>query len=202
MWIKKIIAVSDLSLAQEDFLLRLEKLCKAKIDSFIFRAKELSEFEYQDLATEVLKLCKKYEIQCILHNFDRVALKLNHRYFHCPLNILSKEPRLVKYFHLIGTSIHSEEEFYLARQYKCNYVIAGHIFESSSKPNLKPKGLSFLENLLKENSLPIYAIGGINLENISLLKKYDIHGVCMKSALMQNTNVKKYIKKCKELINF
>ncbi|WP_300703322.1 thiamine phosphate synthase [uncultured Campylobacter sp.] len=202
MWIKKIIAVSDLSFVKEPFLVRVEKLAKAKIDAFIFRAKELSEFEYYDLAKEVLSICEKYKIQCILHNFDKVALKLNHKYFHCPLDILTKEPRIVKYFHILGTSIHSEEEFYLAKYYKCNYVIAGHIFESSSKPDLKPKGLSFLQTLLKENSIPIYAIGGINLENIKLLKDYDINGICMKSALMQSENVKKYIKNCKELINF
>ncbi len=202
MWTKKIIAISDLSLLTEPFFSRLEKLAKAKIDAFVFRAKELSEFEYYDLSKEVLAICKKYKIMCILHNFDKVALKLNHKYFHSPLAVLAKEPRIAKYFHIIGTSIHSEEELHLARQYKCNYVIAGHVFESSSKPNLKPKGLCFLQNLLKENSIPIYAIGGINLENIALLRDLDLSGICMKSALMQVDNPKKYVKNCKELINF
>ena len=61
MWVRKIIAISDRILVQDDFLGQVEKLAKAKIDAFVLREKDLSEYEYYDLAKEVLKICtKKY----------------------------------------------------------------------------------------------------------------------------------------------
>ncbi|NDJ27438.1 thiamine phosphate synthase [Campylobacter sp. MIT 12-8780] len=193
MWAKKIIAITESKLCEEDFLKRVERLAKAKIDALILREKELSEAKYYDLAKEVLKICAKHKTTCILHYFDKVALKLNHRYFHCPLDILKAEPRLVKYFHLIGTSVHSEEELFLAEYFKCNYAIAGHIFESSCKEDLAPKGLNFLNELCKNAKIPIYAVGGINLKTLTQLKESSISGVCLRSSLMQEKNVKEYI---------
>ncbi|TQR29569.1 thiamine phosphate synthase [Campylobacter sp. MIT 99-7217] len=201
MWDKKIIAISEKDEVAGDFLQHIEKLANAKIDALILRQRELSEFEYLDLAKEVIALCKKKNLTCILHGFDKVALKLDHRFFHCPLGILSKEPRLVKYFHLIGTSIHSEEEYFLAERFKCNYAIAGHIFQSSCKEDIMPRGIGFLEKILKQAKMPIYAIGGIRLENLCFLKDLNIEGVCMRSELMKDRNLKKYVQECKQILN-
>lgn len=200
MWAKKIIAITESKLCEEDFLKRVEKLAKAKIDALILREKELGEAKYYELAKEVLKICIKHKTTCILHSFDKVALKLNHRYFHCPLNTLQAEPRLVKYFHLIGTSVHSKEELVLAQNLKCNYAIAGHIFASSCKPDLPPKGLDFLNELCKNAKIPIYAIGGIKLENLAQLKESEISGICLRSSLMQENNVKEYIANLKAIL--
>lgn len=200
MWAKKIIAITDSTQCEEDLLKRIEKLVRAKIDALILREKNLSEALYYDLAKEAIKICAKSQTTCILHTFDKVALKLNHKFFHCPLEILKQESRIVRYFHLIGTSIHSEEELFLAQYFKCNYAIAGHIFETSSKPNLMPKGVGFLEKLSKESKIPLYAIGGLNAGNLALLKESKIEGVCLKSALMQCAKVKSYVAECRKAL--
>ena len=188
MWDKKIIAISDRQAVKGDFLDFLARLGRAKVDALILREKDMRENDYYDLAKEVLKICKKHKLVCFLHNFDKVALKLNHRYFHCPLDILRAEPRLVKYFHLIGTSVHSFDECDEAMNFGCNYAIFGHIFKTDSKPALEPRGIEMLDKLCNQSLIPIYAVGGINAENIALFKDVFVAGVCMKSALMQKTN--------------
>ena len=50
MWDKKIIAISDRKCVEIDFLKQVEKLAKSGIDAFVLREKDLSEFEYYDLA--------------------------------------------------------------------------------------------------------------------------------------------------------
>ena len=85
MWDKKIIAISDRKCVEIDFLTQVEKLAKSGIDAFVLREKDLSEFEYYDLAKEVLAICAKHKTTCFLHFFDRECLKLGHRYFHMPL---------------------------------------------------------------------------------------------------------------------
>lgn len=200
MWVKKIIAITDRHECEGDFLRQIERLASAKIDALILREKDLSEFEYFDLAKEVLQICRKKKLTCILHSFDRVALKLGCKFFHCPLGILKQEPRLVRYFHLFGTSVHSVEEMQLAQGFKCNYAIAGHIFETPCKEGLAPLGIVGLNAILKVAKMPVYALGGINLDNVAKLKDSDIEGVCMRSSLMKQNNVKAFVAECRTLL--
>ncbi|EAK6639627.1 thiamine phosphate synthase [Campylobacter coli] len=197
MWDKKIIAISDRKCVEIDFLKQVEKLAKSGIDAFVLREKDLSEFEYYDLAKEVLAICAKHKTTCFLHFFDRESLKLGHRYFHMPLALLRQEPKMSKYFHMIGTSVHSKEELLEAMNYGVNYAFVGHIFESSCKMGLEPKGLDFLKSLLEFSQIPLYAIGGINVQNIASFKDINVAGVCMREVLMREKDVKKYLVECK-----
>lgn len=201
MWAKQIIAISDRKGTDIDFLKQVEKLAKAGVDGFVLREKDLSEFEYYDLAKEVLKICKKHKVTCFLHYFDRECLKLGHRYFHTPLDLLRKDSKLSRAFHLLGTSVHSKEELLEAMNYKVNYAFVGHIFESSCKPNLAPRGLELLKSLLKFSKIPLYAIGGIKLENITGFKNLNLSGVCMREALMREKEPKKYLELCRQNLN-
>ena len=68
-----IIVISNSSICKEDFLLRIEKLAKAKPKAIVLREKHLPENDYEDLAKKVIEICNKYNTQCILHNFPKVA---------------------------------------------------------------------------------------------------------------------------------
>ena len=41
--------------------------------------------------------------------------------------------------------------------------------------------------------MPVYAIGGINTENVVLLKNTGINGICVMSSLMKSENPEKLI---------
>lgn len=198
MWDKKIVAISDRKCVEGDFLKHIEQLTKANIDALVLREKDLSEFEYYDLAKEVLKICSKAKTTCFLHYFDRECLKLGHRYFHAPLSLLRKEPKLAKFFHILGSSVHSKEELLEAMTYKVNYAFVGHIFESSCKMGLEPRGLTFLKEMLDFSKIPLYAIGGINVQNIAEFKDLNVAGVCMRESLMREKELKNYINDCRE----
>ena len=201
MWDKKIIAISDRQAVKGDFLDFVARLGRAKVDALILREKDMRENDYYDLAKEVLKICKKHKLVCFLHNFDKVALKLNHRYFHCPLDILRAEPRVVRYFHLIGTSIHSSDELLEAVEFNCHYALFGHIFETLAKPLLPPRGLEMLAQICEQSTIPIYAVGGINKNNVEKLANIDIAGICMKGALIQSAKLKEYVQNCAKKLN-
>ncbi|MCH5336347.1 MAG: thiamine phosphate synthase [Campylobacter sp.] len=198
MWDKKIVAISDRKCVEGDFLKHIEQLTKVNIDALVLREKDLSEFEYYDLAKEVLKICSKAKTTCFLHYFDRECLKLGHRYFHAPLSLLRKEPKLAKFFHILGSSVHSKEELLEAMTYKVNYAFVGHIFESSCKVGLEPRGLTFLKEMLDFSKIPLYAIGGINVQNIAEFKDLNVAGVCMRESLMREKELKNYINDCRE----
>lgn len=203
-----------------ELLERIERLAESGTDAVILRRKDLSEQEYFYLAKEAIKICEKQKCKCILHNFYKVALKLNHPYFHATFSMLENLGQKIqkenldsslndfkRHFRIFGISIHSEQELQIAIKTKADYVIFGHIFESQSKAGVKPKGIKALENIsnfIAKNALnlKLYAIGGISLENLGLLRYLDIQGVCMRSHLMecQDHDCATYVRKCKEAL--
>ena len=92
----KIIAVSNRKLCERPFLEQIERVCQVKPQEIILREKDLSEEEYRILSEEVLSVCKKYEIPCILHKFWKTALELECTSVHLPLPELRKLPEDVK----------------------------------------------------------------------------------------------------------
>ena len=113
----KIIAVSNRKLCERPFLEQIERVCQMKPQAIILREKDLSE--------EVLSVCKKYEIPCILHKFWKTALELECTSVHLPLPELRKLPEGVKeQFQRIGTSVHSVEDAKEAERLGVSYMTA------------------------------------------------------------------------------
>lgn len=64
------------------------------------------------------------------------------------------------------------------------YVIAGHIFSTDCKKGVPPRGLAFLREVTNSVSIPVYAIGGITVENSGEVFAAGAAGVCMMSQWM------------------
>ena len=56
------------------------------------------------------------------------------------------------------------------------------------------RGVEFLRNICEAVSIPVYAIGGINPENLCEVKKAGAAGGCIMSGVMQCDNVQEYLK--------
>ncbi len=91
---------------------------------------------------------------------------------------------------LIGVSTHSIEEIRQAENEGADFVVLGPIFETSSKQRYGPPlGLSTLETACRESRLPIYAIGGINHQNVSPVMSAGAYGVAVISSILQAENI-------------
>lgn len=83
-----IICVTNRHLCEGDFLTRIEQIAKCRPAGIILREKDLSEDEYRALAKQVLEICDRYDVNCILHTFVDVALELQAEAIHLPLPVL------------------------------------------------------------------------------------------------------------------
>ncbi|MCD8332186.1 MAG: thiamine phosphate synthase, partial [Oscillospiraceae bacterium] len=73
----KVLCVTNRALCRGGFLDRVEALAAAHPAGILLREKELSEREYRQLARQVLKLCQRAGVPCILHSFVDAAAALN-----------------------------------------------------------------------------------------------------------------------------
>lgn len=205
-----VICVTNRKLCKEDFLGRIEKIAREHPKAIILREKdllvtmqakqrEITESSYEQLAKEVLQICKKYRVSCILHEFVDVDKKLNCDAVHLPFHSLLKlkeEDR--KRFLILGASCHSLDEAIQAEKMGCTYIIVGHIFETECKKGLEPRGISFLHEICNNVSIPVYAIGGIHEKNVRKVQEAGAAGVCIMSGLMTCENPKEYFARIRE----
>lgn len=186
--LNKIICVTDRKICTVPFLEQIEKVCALNPKALILREKDLSETEYKKLVYQVLEICKQNRTVFVVHTFWRSALELGISNVHMPLALLKEMPAAErKKFGCIGTSVHNMEEARQAVALGADYLIAGHIYNSSCKPGLAPRGLNFLRDVCSSVSVPVYAIGGIGISALQLdeVCSCGAVGACVRSALMQ-----------------
>ena len=182
-----ILAVSNRTLSKRPFLEQIEEICKHHPKSLILREKDLSEAEYTALAKDVLAICQRHNVSCILHTYFRAAKELGCNAIHLPLPLLRAHKEELSSFSHVGTSIHAPAEAEEAEKLGATYITAGHIYATDCKKGLPPRGLTFLEEVCRRVSIPVYAIGGIKINEKQLREVIDCgaKGGCIMSGMMQ-----------------
>ena len=80
----------------------------------------------------------------------------------------------------------------------CTYITAGHVFETDCKKGLPGRGLDFLRNVCAAVDIPVYGIGGIDADNIALVRDTGASGACLMSSLMMSEDVMGLMKDMEE----
>ena len=170
----------------DHFLEQLQKVVQSGVSAVILREKDLSEEDYKTLACDVIKICQAEGVPLFLHTYTEAAKQLNCKRIHLPLSrFLEMDESDKKGFCEIGVSIHSVEEAVKAQQAGASYVTAGHIFPTDCKKGLEPRGLSFLQEVCRSVTIPVYAIGGITKKNAASCISAGAAGICLMSSLMK-----------------
>lgn len=182
------ICVTNRHLCEEDFYERIEKIVQKKPKAIILREKDLPEEEYEKMLFACKQICEG-KVPLYAHSFYHAARHAGIERIHFPLPMLRRyrlEHSEEKEFSGIGTSVHSVTEALEAQQLGASYVTAGHIFATDCKKGLPGRGISFLQEVCKAVSIPVYAIGGMNESNLNLMMKLGAAGSCMMSGFMQD----------------
>lgn len=190
----KIFCVTNRRLVEGNFSGQLERIAKAGVSGIILREKDLRQPEYENLAEQARAVCGPYGTPLILHTFTDVARRLGIRRMHLPYPVFdAMEPGDRVWFDQIGVSVHSLQEARNAEQTGASYLSAGHIYETDCKKDLPPRGLSFLAEVCRSVSIPVYAIGGIHPQNAKSCIEAGAEGVCLMSPLMRTKDPEKYL---------
>ena len=190
MCMSNILCVTNRKLCREDFLTRIERITACHPAGIILREKDMNPEDYTELATAVMEICKQHGVRCILHSFPDVAISLQADAIHLPLHLLRELSHEQKaHFRVLGASCHSVEDALDAQALGCTYITAGHVFETDCKKGLPARGLDFLRNVCAAVDIPVYGIGGIDADNIALVRDAGASGACLMSSLMVTEDV-------------
>jgi thiamine-phosphate pyrophosphorylase len=82
---------------------------------------------------------------------------------------------------LIGRSVHTPSAARASTA--ADYLIAGHVFPTASKPDERPLGLDGLGEIVDASEIPVLAIGGIDVDNVADVIAAGAAGVAVISAI-------------------
>jgi thiazole tautomerase (transcriptional regulator TenI) len=79
----------------------------------------------------------------------------------------------------LGASVQSHEEARAAADQGADWVVAGHVFRTTTHPDMAERGLSFVRGLVDELTVPVIAIGGIRPTHSAELRGAGVYGVAV-----------------------
>lgn len=176
----------------------VEGCVKGGADAIILREKDLKFDEIYVLAKRVKEIIRDRIPLIINGNYD-VAMKLGVDGIQLSYDVFLKFNQ--DYNKLKGVSIHSLEEAKNVSNIGADYVLAGHIFDTACKAGLKGRGIKFLNEICSNVSIPVIAIGGIELNNINSVLKAGAKGIAIMSSAMEADNPEDIVYKTKKAIN-
>ena len=191
--------------AEEEFLFRVEETLKGGITLMQLREKEKSTREYISLAENVHKLTKKYNVPLIIDDRIDVALAMGAEGVHLGQSDMpiSTARKILGDDFIIGATTKTVPQALEAYEQGADYLGVGAIYPTTTKVKTVLTSTETLKNICNSVPIPANAIGGLNKENIDILKGIPIAGICVVSAIMKSENPQKataeLIERAKEL---
>ncbi len=97
---------------------------------------------------------------------------------------------LVGRYNVIGRSVHDLDVARAAIDEGADFALVGTIYKSTSHPDVKPAGVKLIEDITKDSSFPVLAIGGITADKVEEVVKAGAAGVAVVSAIGGSEDMK------------
>lgn len=179
--------------AEEEFLYRVEQALAGGATILQLREKNKTTREYIELAEKVHKITKCYNVPLIIDDRVDVALAVDAEGVHVgqsdmPVNIARK---LMGKNKIIGATAKTVPQALDAYEQGADYLGVGAIYPTTTKVKTVLTSTETLDAICKAVPVPVNAIGGLNKDNIDVLKGIKIAGICVVSAIMKSADPKK-----------
>tara|TARA_B100001996_G_scaffold262442_1_gene204598 strand:+ start:22 stop:657 length:636 start_codon:yes stop_codon:yes gene_type:complete len=192
--------VSDL-----DFIEKTVTIIKSGIKIFQFRGKYLSFKRKKYLLKTIHENCQKNEVQLIINDDYNIVKYLEGSGLHIGQNDINLK-KIRKYFGnkiIIGKSCYNSLEMsIMAEKDGANYVSFGSIYETKSKKDFNICNPETIVNAKKNLKIPICLIGGININNIKEVIKYNPNMISMISGIYDYNDILLNIKKINKMMKY
>ena len=154
------------------------------------REKNLPYEQFLKRALLIRKICKERNITFIVNDNIKIAIESDADGVHIgqdDLNIL--ETRKLIGNKVLGISAQTVNQAIEAEKYGVDYLGVGAIFATQTKQDASIVAINTLKKISLTVSIPVVAIGGLNLNNIKKLKRSGIKGIAVSSAIFSSNDI-------------
>lgn len=167
------------------------------------REKNLDEESFYREAIEIKDLCKKFHVPFIINDNVELAKKVDADGIHVGQNDMAAQDvrAIIGPDKILGVSTQTVEEAILAQKMGADYLGVGAVFPTGSKDDCWVLSHDLCREICSAVTIPVVAIGGINLENISKLSGLGFSGISLISAIFGQNDIKSAAMKLKEEVS-
>lgn len=167
------------------------------------REKNLDEESFYREAIEIKELCKKFHVPFIINDNVELAKKVDADGIHVGQNDMAAQDvrAIIGPDKILGVSTQTVEEALLAQKMGADYLGVGAVFPTGSKDDCWVLSHDLCREICSAVTIPVVAIGGINLGNISKLSGLGFSGISLISAIFGQDDIKSAVMKLKEEVS-
>ena len=179
----------------KDFYACIEEAIKGGVKIVQLREKKISTKDFYGKALKVKEICKNYGALFIINDRLDIAQVVGADGIHLGQSDMpiEKAREILKDKFLIGATARNVEEAKRAELLGADYIGSGAIFGTSTKDNAKKLEMEELKKIVASVKIPVFAIGGININNVSSLKNIGLQGICAVSGILSEKDCKKAV---------
>lgn len=175
-----------------------QQLCDGGSDLIQLRAKQSSPDEIRRMAEKIVPITKGANVGLVINDYPEIASELGAELCHLGQEDFFDaghkhvDELKIKNSKLnIGLSTHSPEQAKRALEARADYVAIGPIFATGTKPTAKPVTLEYVRWAAANVTVPWFAIGGINFENLAEVLAAGAKRICVVSAILNALDIAK-----------
>ncbi|MCL4481619.1 MAG: thiamine phosphate synthase [Bacteroidetes bacterium] len=173
------------------------------------RFKNAEKKELLDLAVRIKECCTIYQATFILNDHVDIARMVDADGVHLGLldTPAEKARGILGENKIIGGTANTLQDVLMRINEKCDYIGLGPFRFTSTKEKLSPVlGLNGIAGIMKEllsgeKLIPVYAIGGIILDDVSEILNAGVYGIAVSGAITNHSNKKELIQKINLLLH-
>lgn len=165
-------------IGEEEFLRRLAEAVENGLQLLQLREKSLSNSQLRQLIDQILPITEPGGVR-ILINSDMPEEQTKH--FN-GLHLTSKHLMQLGQrpdFKLVAASCHSRQELEHAIKLGLDFAVLSPVNNTPSHPQAAPLGLSNMREIISNCPIPVYALGGMSLDQLHEIQSHGAHGIAM-----------------------
>jgi len=173
-------------------------------DAIQIRDKSSTAYNLSRVTAEIQPLARKFGAALLVNDRVDVALVAGADGAHLgQIDLPAREARhLLPKPRLIGISAGTKDEAKRAQKEGADYVGVGPVFRTATKPGAgDPLGLEVLAEIAAAVSIPVVAIGGINVENVARVFEAGASGAAVISAVVSAEDITAAARALKRVIS-
>ena len=173
----------------------------AGVDIIQLRDKYGTAREILDFSKEILKLTRG-KISYIINDRVDVAILSQASGVHLGQDDipLKAARRMMGLRAIIGISCQTFEHAKAAEANGADYIGFGSVFKTLTKPDRRPMNLDLLKRVIQHIKIPVFAIGGITVNNTAYLKKIGVGRMAVCRAILNAEDIAATVRKFKAVL--
>ncbi|MCB1936539.1 MAG: Nudix family hydrolase [Nitrosomonas sp.] len=144
------------------------------------REKSMQAGFVQDFTEQVTALAHDCKAQVLINSDMTFEQPIRYDGIHLTsAELMSRSTRPQSELGLCGASCHNAEELYHAESLALDFVVLGPVLPTLSHADIAPFGWRKFAALIQNYSLPVYALGGMSLEDRATAWEMGAHGIAI-----------------------